>query len=190
MRQGVTPSIDNAVSLPRPTHTPLLRCLLHILRLREKLCSSFGRRSLSIPFVLSPLFRLSLYAKALKASLIGIVNLNAWHNATQYHSAENNYRCKSLLNSKTISAIKKYRIILAGLINSKNYNVRMKLQTLQILQIFIECKIMVGGASVHISKHSLFRPKITVGCRLCAYPSIRVYVYLYVLCAVCCWLCC
>ena len=35
---------------------------------------------------------------------------------------------------------------------------------------------MVGGASVHISKHSLFRLKITVGCRLCAYPSIRVCV--------------
>ena len=52
----------------------------------------------------------------------------------------------------------------------------MKLQTLQILQIFIECRIMVGGASVHISKHSLFRLKITVGCRLCACPSIRVCV--------------
>ena len=26
---------------------------------------------------------------------------------------------------------------------------------------------------VHISKHSLFRLKITVGCRLCAYPSIH-----------------
>ena len=33
---------------------------------------------------------------------------------------------------------------------------------------------MVGGASVHISKHSLFRLKITVGCRLCAYPSIHL----------------
>ena len=28
--------------------------------------------------------------------------------------------------------------------------------------------------AVHISKHSLFRLKITVGCRLCAYPSIHV----------------
>ena len=27
---------------------------------------------------------------------------------------------------------------------------------------------------MHISKHSLFRLKITVGCRLCAYPSIHV----------------
>ena len=27
--------------------------------------------------------------------------------------------------------------------------------------------------AVHISKHSLFRLKITVGCRLCAYPSIH-----------------
>ena len=26
---------------------------------------------------------------------------------------------------------------------------------------------------VHISKHSLFRPKITVGCRLCTCPSIH-----------------
>ena len=50
----------------------------------------------------------------------------------------------------------------------------MKLQTLQILQIFIECRIMVGGASVHISKHSLFRLKITVGGRLCAYPSTHL----------------
>ena len=33
---------------------------------------------------------------------------------------------------------------------------------------------MVGGASVHISKHSLSRLKITVGCRLCGYPSIHV----------------
>ena len=33
---------------------------------------------------------------------------------------------------------------------------------------------MVGGASVHISKHSLLRLKITVCCRLCAYPSIHV----------------
>ena len=33
---------------------------------------------------------------------------------------------------------------------------------------------MVGGASVHTSQHSLFRLKITVGCRLCAYPSIHV----------------
>ena len=65
---------------------------------------------------------------------------------------------------------------------------------------------MVGGASVHISKHSLFRLKITVGCRLCAYPSIRVcvvwcvcnvYVYVYVcvdmvvrMCVVVCTLCC
>ena len=39
----------------------------------------------------------------------------------------------------------------------------MKLQTLQILQIFIECRNIVGLASVHISKHSLFRLKITVG---------------------------
>ena len=28
--------------------------------------------------------------------------------------------------------------------------------------------------AVRISKHSLFRLKITVGCRLCAYPSIHV----------------
>ena len=33
---------------------------------------------------------------------------------------------------------------------------------------------MVGGASVHISKHSLFRLKITVGCLASAYPSIHV----------------
>ena len=50
----------------------------------------------------------------------------------------------------------------------------MKLQTLQILQFFIECRIMVGGASVHISKHSLFRLKITVSCQLCACPSIHL----------------
>ena len=29
---------------------------------------------------------------------------------------------------------------------------------------------------MHTSKHALFRLKITVGCRLCACPSIRVYV--------------
>ena len=60
-----------------------------------------------------------------------------------YHSAENDYICESL-------------------INSKNNSVHMKLQTLQKMQLFIECRIMVGGASVHMSKHSLFRLKITV----------------------------
>ena len=50
----------------------------------------------------------------------------------------------------------------------------MKLQTLQILQIFIECRNILGGASVHISKHSLCRLKTTVRCRLCAYPSIHL----------------
>ena len=50
----------------------------------------------------------------------------------------------------------------------------MKLQTLQMIQIFIECRIMVGGASVHTSKLPLFRLKITVGCRLCAYTSIHL----------------
>ena len=58
----------------------------------------------------------------------------------------------------------------------------MKLQMLQILQSVIECRNMVGGALVHISKHSLFRLKITVGCRLCAYPSIRVCGVWYVWC--------
>ena len=58
--------------------------------------------------------------------------------------------------------------------NSKNNNVRMKLQTLQVIKIFIECKNIVGGASVHTSKHSLFRLKIMVGCRFCTCPSIRV----------------
>ena len=52
---------------------------------------------------------------------------------------------------------------------------------------------MVGGASVHISKHSLLRLKITVGCRLCAYSSIRVWcvcnVYVYVYVCVLTWLC-
>ena len=54
----------------------------------------------------------------------------------------------------------------------------MKLQTLQILQFFIVCRNMVGGASVHIAKHSLFRLKITVGCRLCI-------VWCGVVCVVC-----
>ena len=63
-----------------------------------------------------------------------------------YHSRQNNYRCKSLINSKTISVSQKnYRnFFLQELTNSQNNNVRMNLQTLQILQIFIECKIMVG----------------------------------------------
>ena len=51
----------------------------------------------------------------------------------------------------------------------------MKLQTLQVIKIFIECRNILGGASVHISKHSLFRLKITVGCRLCI-----VYVFMCV----------
>ena len=49
------------------------------------------------------------------------------------------------------------------------------LQTLQILQIFNECMVDRGLlTAVYISKHSLFRLKITVGSRLCACPSIRV----------------
>ena len=51
----------------------------------------------------------------------------------------------------------------------------MKLQTLQMIQIFIECRIMVGCRWwVYVSKHSLFRLQITVGCRLCTYPSIHL----------------
>ena len=39
----------------------------------------------------------------------------------KYHSGKNNYRCKSLINSKTISAGKKItEIIFARLMNSKN----------------------------------------------------------------------
>ena len=53
----------------------------------------------------------------------------------RYHPRENNYRCKSLINSKTTSVSKKTEIIFAELINAKNNDVRMKLQTLQILQI-------------------------------------------------------
>ena len=118
----------------------------------------------------------------------------SWHAGREdFHRGKNNYRCKSLINSKTISVSKKKtEIIFAELLNSKNNNVRMKLQTLQILHIFIECRIMVGGASVHISKHSPFRLKITVGCRLCTYPSIHVCMCMCrVVCCACVlkWLC-
>ena len=65
-------------------------------------------------------------------------------NLVVYHSRQNDYRCKSFINSKTISVSKKYRNNVAELINSKNNNVRMKLQTLQMIRIFIECTIMVG----------------------------------------------
>ena len=56
--------------------------------------------------------------------------------------------------------------------------------------------------AVHISKHSLFRLKITVGCRLCAYPSIHLSLdedtlkftvgclVCVVVCGVLWWLCC
>ena len=84
-----------------------------------------------------------------------------------YHPGKNNYRCKSLTNSKTISVRKNDRIIFCKTYYFQKHNVRMKLQTLQILQIIIECRNIFGGALVHISKHSLFRLKITVGCRLC-----------------------
>ena len=88
-----------------------------------------------------------------------------------YPLAENDYICKSLMNSKTISVSKKIqKYFFAELINSKNNNVRMKLQTLQILQIFIECRIMVGGAIVRISKHftlKLSRSRSVVDCALC-----------------------
>ena len=83
---------------------------------------------------------------------------SGFHRCRQkYHLRQNDYRCKSLINSKTISVSKKIQIFFYG----------MKLQTSQVIQIFVECRNIVGGASVHISKHSLFRLKITVGCRLC-----------------------
>ena len=41
----------------------------------------------------------------------------------------------------------------------------MKLQTLQILQIFIECRNIVGGASVH---------------GMCGVRVVSMYVYVYV----------
>ena len=48
---------------------------------------------------------------------------------------------------------------------------------------------MVGWPPVHISKHSLFRLKITVGCRFCAYPNIRVcgVCAMWCVCALCVW---
>ena len=60
----------------------------------------------------------------------------------RYHLRGNDYSCKSLINSRTISVRKKYR------------NVRMKLQTLQVIQIFIECRI---------------------GCLANTYPSIHFF---------------
>ena len=105
---------------------------------------------------------------------------------SKYRSAKNNYRCKSLTSSKTTSVSKQItELFLQDLLIPKNNNVRMKLQTLQMIQIFIECKIMVGGASVQISKLSLFRLKIAVGCSPCTCPSIRV-CGVYAMCVLVC----
>ena len=85
----------------------------------------------------------------------------------------------------------------------------MILQTLQILQILLRHVQDHGRlTAVHISKHSLFRLKITVscppctypsihvetlkitvGCRLCAYPSIRVCVWCVCNVSVLWWCC-
>ena len=86
-----------------------------------------------------------------------------------YHYGENDYRCKSLINSKTFSVSQKnYR-------NNCNlfqkHNVRMKLQLLQMIQILIEWMIMVGWPP-------------------CTCPSIRVCGVCGVCCVVLCVLCC
>ena len=47
----------------------------------------------------------------------------------KYHLGENNYRCKSLINSKTNKMVQKSLI--------PKHLVRMKLQTLQIFQILL-----------------------------------------------------
>ena len=77
-----------------------------------------------------------------------------------------------------------------NLLIPENNNVRMKLQTLQILHIFIECKIMVGGASVHISKHFTFSSQdhgrlsivhCVVWCGMCCvYEYMHVHVHVHV----------
>ena len=103
-------------------------------------------------------------------------HLMRWSNSTQtvflkltswlvYHSRQNNYRCKSSINSKTIS-VRKKELIFAELI-----------LTSQILQIFIECRITVGCppctyTSIHHSPDE-DTLKITVGCPTSTYPSIR-----------------
>ena len=69
----------------------------------------------------------------------------------------------------------------------------MKLQTLQILQILIECRNMVGGASVHMSKHSLFVSRSRSAARLACVQAflcvciVRGGVW-YVVCV--CWCVC
>ena len=56
----------------------------------------------------------------------------------------------------------------------KNNNVRMKLQTLQVVQVFIECKIMVGCRLCAYPSIHVETLKITVGCPPCTYPSIHL----------------
>ena len=91
----------------------------------------------------------------------------------EYHRGENDYRCKSLTNSKTIPYDQE-ELIFAELNNSNDNNVCMKLQTLQIMQILIECRIMLGWPRCTHANKTLFRLKITVGCSPCTCPSIRV----------------
>ena len=133
---------------------------------------------------------------------------------TKYHSAENDYRCKSLINSKTISVSKKNtEITFAELINSKNNNVRMKLQTLQILQIFIECKDhgrwCVGAHIQAFTFSSQDHGRLSIvhwvlcgvcgvrvvcvcvsGMCVCVCVCCMLYVVCCMLCVVCCVLCC
>ena len=48
---------------------------------------------------------------------------------------------------------------------------------------------MVGGASVHMTKHSFFRLKTTVGCRLCTGFCVVCVMCVVVCVFVCCVLC-
>ena len=88
-----------------------------------------------------------------------------------HHLRGNDYRCKSFIFSKTISVNKKItEIFFAELINSKKKINPHEITDVTDIADFTEKRAGSWSTPVHISKHSL------VGCRLCAYPRIHLFV--------------
>ena len=91
-----------------------------------------------------------------------------------YHLEENNYRCKSLINSETFSVSEKIQIyFLQNLLIPKTLSPHEIGKITDLLFMVLELSRSRSVAWRVHTKQSLFRLKITVGCRLCTYPSIR-----------------
>ena len=79
-----------------------------------------------------------------------------------YHLLRNTYICKSLINSKAFTVSQKYRIKLCWTYEFQEHNVRMRLRSVQMIEIFNVCRVMVGWPRcTHPSVHLLTTLKIS-----------------------------